>query len=142
MAKVSGSALEAMKMGYLLPSDQIVMNVHELLSQACEQVRSMSAAGYTAPLMKKIPVGGSSLIATITGQLVNLKDGRFISEHDYFIAHKIISVIAGGEVDAGTLVTEDWLLKLERQAFVELLGTQKTQERIMGLLQTGKPLRN
>jgi 3-hydroxyacyl-CoA dehydrogenase len=51
-------------------------------------------------------------------------------------------VIAGGEVDAGTLVTEDWLLKLERQAFVELLGTQKTQERIMGLLQTGKPLRN
>ena len=71
-----------------------------------------------------------------------MRDGGFISEHDAFIAKRIIEVIAGGEVEAGTLVTEEWLLKLERQAFVELLATPKTQERIMGLLQTGKPFRN
>lgn len=142
MAKVSSSAHEALQMGYLKADDIIVANVHELLSQAQHQVVSMSQAGYRPPLKKLIPVGGRSVISTVMGQLVNMKDGGFISEHDMFIAKRIIEVIAGGDVDAGTLVSEEWLLKLERQAFVELLATPKTQERVMGLLQTGKPVRN
>ena len=71
-----------------------------------------------------------------------MRDGRFISAHDYLIAGKIAECVCGGDVEAGSLVDEEWLLKLERKAFVELLGTAKTQERIMGLLQTGKPVRN
>jgi 3-hydroxyacyl-CoA dehydrogenase len=142
MAKVSSSAHEARGMGYLAESDLIVANVHELLYQAQLQVKSLSSSGYRPPLEKKIAVGGRSVISTVNGQLINMLEGGFISHHDYVIAKKIIEVIAGGDVDAGTLVSESWLLKLERQAFVELLGTPKTQERIMGLLQTGKPVRN
>ena len=142
MAKVSSSAHEARGMGYLAESDVIVANVHELLYQAQLQVKSLSASGYRPPLEKKIAVGGRSVISTVNGQLINMLEGGFISHHDYVIAKKIIEVIAGGDLDAGTLVSESWLLKLERQAFVELLGTPKTQERIMGLLQTGKPVRN
>ena len=142
MAKVSSSAHEARNMGYLNTSDVIVANVHELLYQAQLQVKSLAASGYRPPLEKMIPVGGRSVISTVSGQLINMLEGGFISNHDYVIAKKIIEVIAGGDVDAGTLVPESWLLKLERQAFVELLGMPKTQERIMGLLQTGKPVRN
>lgn len=142
MAKVSSSAQEAFQMGYLQQGDVIVANVHEILAKAQEQVISMHHSGYRPPLRSQIAVGGRSLISTVMGQLVNMRDGGFISEHDAFIAKRIIEVIAGGEVEAGTLVSEEWLLKLERQAFVELLGTPKTQERIMGLLQTGKPFRN
>jgi len=141
-AKASSSAHEARGMGYLSESDVIVPNVHELLYQAQLQVRSLSASGYRPPLQRLIPVGGRSVISTVSGQLLNMLEGGFISRHDYVIAKKIIEVIAGGDVDSGTLVPESWLLKLERQAFVELLGTPKTQERIMGLLQTGKPVRN
>lgn len=71
-----------------------------------------------------------------------MRDGRFISEHDFLIASRIAETICGGDVEAGSTVDEAWLLALERRAFVALLGTQKTQERIMGMLQTGKPVRN
>lgn len=142
MAKVSSSAQEAMKMAYLQKGDILVANVYELLAQAQNQVKSMHYAGYRAPIQTLIPVGGRSVISTVRGQLANMRDGGFISEHDAHIAHKIIHVMAGGDVDAGTLVTEDWLLKLERQAFIDLIGHPKTMERIMGLIQTGKPLRN
>ena len=142
MAKVSSSAHEALAMGYLKSDDIIVANVHELLYHAQQAVIAMSIAGYRPPLKSLIPVGGRSLISTVMGQVVNLRDGQFISEHDAFIAQRIIEVIAGGDVEPGTLVSEEWLLKLERQAFVELLGMPKTQERVMGLLQTGKPVRN
>ena len=143
MAKVSGSALEAQRMGYLLPSDTIVFNVHELLDVAQREVQALAAAGYRAPLKPAgIPVAGRSGIATIQASLVNMRDGGFISPHDFTIASRIAEVVCGGAVEAGTLVDEAWLLALERKAFVELLGTSKTQERIMGMLQTGKPVRN
>ncbi len=142
-AKVSTSAHEARKMGYLKPSDPIVFNVHALLDAAQCEVRAMSAAGYRPPLAAtQIPVAGRSAIATIRSQLVNMRDGHFISEHDSLIAGRIAEIICGGDVEPGTRVDEDWLLTLERRAFVELLGTAKTQERIMGLLQGGKPARN
>ncbi|TDV09869.1 3-hydroxyacyl-CoA dehydrogenase/enoyl-CoA hydratase family protein [Paraburkholderia caballeronis] len=143
MAKVSGSALEARAMGYLKPSDTIVFNVFELLDTAKQEARALAAAGYRPPLRPtQIPVAGRSAISTIKASLVNLRDGRFISEHDFLIASRIAEAVCGGDVEAGSLVDEEWLLALERRAFVDLLGTQKTQERIMGLLQTGKPVRN
>ena len=142
MAKVSSSAQEAMKMAYLKTGDIIVANVYELLALAQSQVKAMRYSGYRPPIPKLIPVGGRSVASTVMGQVVNMRDGGFISKHDAHIAQKIIEIITGGNVDAGTLVTEEWLLKLERQAFVELIGHPKTMERIMGLLQNGKPVRN
>ncbi len=142
MAKVSSSAQEAMKMAYLQKGDIIVANVYELLALAQDQVKAMRYSGYRPPIQTLIPVGGRSVAATVMGQVVNMRDGGFISEHDAHIAQKIIQIITGGDVDAGTLVTEEWLLKLERQAFVELIGHPKSMERIMGILQTGKPVRN
>ncbi|AJG17929.1 3-hydroxyacyl-CoA dehydrogenase/enoyl-CoA hydratase family protein [Cupriavidus basilensis] len=143
MAKVSASALDAQKMGYLQPSDTIVFNVHELLHVAQNEVRALSNAGYRAPVPGTlVPVAGRSGIATIKASLANMRDGGFISAHDFLIASRIAEAVCGGDVEAGSLVSEEWLLALERKAFVDLLGTGKTQERIMGMLQTGKPVRN
>ena len=142
-AKVSASAHEAQRMGYLKSSDVIIFNVHELLDAGCRAVRALAGAGYRPPMPAvQIPVAGRSAIATIRSQLVNMRDGRFISDHDYLIASRIAEAICGGDVEPGTLVDEAWLLTLERRAFVDLLGTPKTLERIMGLLQGGKPARN
>jgi len=143
MAKVSASALDAQKLGYLQPSDTIVFNVHELLYVAQNEVRALSNAGYRAPVPGTlVPVAGRSGIATIKASLANMRDGGFISAHDFLIASRIAEAVCGGDVEAGSLVSEEWLLALERKAFVDLLGTGKTQERIMGMLQTGKPVRN
>jgi len=143
MAKVSGSAIEAREMGYLKATDPIVFNVFELLDTARGEARALAASGYRPPLRDNaIPVAGRSVIATIKANLVNMRDGRFISEHDYLIGSRIAEVICGGDVEAGSVVDENWLLTLERRAFIELLGMSKTQERVMGMLQTGKPVRN
>ncbi|BAN22061.1 3-hydroxyacyl-CoA dehydrogenase/enoyl-CoA hydratase family protein [Caballeronia insecticola] len=143
MAKVSSSAFDARAMGYLKPTDTIVFNVHELLDIAKKEARALSDTGYRPPLrVTQVPVAGRSAISTIKASLVNMRDGRFISDHDFLIASRIAEAVCGGDVEAGSLVDEEWLLALERRAFVELLGTQKTQERIMGMLQTGKPVRN
>lgn len=142
MAKVSTSAQDAMKMSYLQKDDIIVPNVYELLSPAQNQVKAMRYAGYRPPIQALIPVGGRFVASTVMGQVINMRDGGFISENDAFIAEKIIDIITGGDIDAGTLVAEEWLLKLERQAFVELIGHPKTMERIMGILQNGEPVRN
>jgi 3-hydroxyacyl-CoA dehydrogenase len=87
-------------------------------------------------------VAGRSGLATIKGTLVNMRDGGFISAYDYFIGCQIAWVVCGGDVDAGSLVDEEYLMTLERKAFGELLGNPKTQERIMGMMQNGKPVRN
>jgi 3-hydroxyacyl-CoA dehydrogenase len=141
-AKVSTSALEARKNGFLLDSDLIVPNKDELLFVASAQVKAMADSGYRAPLKALFPVAGRSGIATIKGQLVNMRDGGFISAHDYHIASLIADVVCGGEVEAGSLVSEEYLMSLERKHFCGLLDHPKTQERIMGMLQTGKPVRN
>ncbi len=117
--------------------------MHELLHVARNEVRALADAGYRAPMRPAgIPVAGRSGISTIKASLVNMRDGGFISQHDFTIASRIAEAVCGGDVEAGALVDEEWLLALERKAFVELLGTAKTQERIMGMLQTGKPVRN
>ena len=142
MAKVGTSALESRKLGYLLDSDVIVPHKDELLFVAINEARAMFASGYRAPHQRQFPVAGRSGKATIQGQLVNMRDGGFISQHDFHIASLIAGVVTGGDVDAGTLVTEDYLMTLERRAFCSLLEHPKTQERIMGMMSTGKPVRN
>jgi 3-hydroxyacyl-CoA dehydrogenase len=142
MAKVGTSAIESRKLGYLLWSDVIVPHKDELLHVAIAQAKSMFAAGYRAPLKAMFPVAGRNAKATIRGQLVNMKDGGFVSEHDLHISMLIADVICGGDVDAGSLVNEEYLMSLERKHFCALLEHPKSQERIMGMLQTGKPVRN
>jgi len=141
-ANVSKSALEAKSMGYLKADDVIVFNAYELLHVAKVEARAMFDAGYRPPLKAQIPVIGRNGIATILAQLVNMRDGGFISAHDYKLGHMIANIVCGGEVNEGSVVNEQWLLDLERKAFVELLNNPKTQERIMGMMQTGKPVRN
>ncbi|MFN5941429.1 MAG: 3-hydroxyacyl-CoA dehydrogenase/enoyl-CoA hydratase family protein [Polaromonas sp.] len=142
MATVGTSAIESRKLGYLLDSDVIVPHVNELLFVAINQARAMFDSGYRAPVKRSFPVVGRSGLATIKGQLVNLRDGGFISAHDFHIASLIAGVVCGGDVDNGTLVTEAYLMTLERKAVCSLLEHPKTQERAMGMMSTGKPVRN
>ena len=142
MASVGTSALESRKLGYLLPSDTIVAHKDELLYVAIVQAQALQRAGYRPPHKSLFPVAGRSAKATILGSLINMRDGGFISQHDFHIASLIANVLCGGEVEAGTLVNEEYLMQLERQAFCSLIEHPKTQARIMGMLQTGKPLRN
>jgi 3-hydroxyacyl-CoA dehydrogenase len=142
MAKVGTSAIESRKLGYLLWSDVIVPNKDELLHVASQQAMAMYESGYRAPARTLFPVAGRNAIATIKAQLANMRDGGFISAHDFHISALIADVVCGGDVDAGSLVSEEYLMALERKHFCALLDHPKTQERIMGMLQTGKPVRN
>jgi len=142
MAKVGTSAIESRQLGYLQWSDVIVPHKDEVLHVAISEAKTMHQAGWRAPLKRLFPVAGRDGKATILGQLVNMRDGGFISAHDFHIASLIAGVLTGGDVDAGTLVNEEYLMALERQAFTGLLGHPKTQARIMGMLATGKPVRN
>ena len=142
MAKVGTSAIESRKLGYLQASDVIVPHKDELLFVACTQAKAMFDSGWRAPTRALFPVAGRSAIATIMGQLANMRDGGFISAHDFHISTLIAEVVCGGDVDAGSLVSEEYLMTMERERFCGLLDHPKTQERIMGMLQTGKPVRN
>jgi 3-hydroxyacyl-CoA dehydrogenase len=142
MAKVGTSAIESRKLGYLLWSDVIVPNKDELLFVAITQAKAMFDSGYCAPARAVFPVAGRNAIATIKAQLANMRDGGFISAHDFHISALIADVVCGGDVDAGSMVNEEYLMSLERKHFCSLLDHPKTQERIMGMLQTGKPVRN
>ncbi len=142
MAKVGTSALESRKLGYVLDSDVIVANKDELLYVAIQQAKAMFQMGYRPPHKRLFKVAGRDGISTIKGSLVNMRDGGFISQHDYDIAGMIAHIVCGGDVDPGTLVNEDYLMQLEREAFTTLLGHPKTQDRIMYMMNTNKPLRN
>jgi 3-hydroxyacyl-CoA dehydrogenase len=142
MAKVGTSAIESRKLGYLLWSDVIVPHKDELLFVAITQAKAMADSGYRPPAKALFPVAGRSAIATIKGQLANMRDGGFISAHDFHISTLIAEVVCGGDVDAGSLVTEEYLHAMERDRFCSLLDHPKSQERIMGMLSTGKPVRN
>ncbi len=143
MAELAKSAEQAKELGYLRFADTVVMNRFELLYVAKAQALALAESGYRPPLhVREIPVAGNTGIATIQSQLVNMRDGGFISDHDYLIANKVAHVMCGGDLTPGSLVDEDWFLELERTAFMSLLATEKTQARIQYTLKTGKPLRN
>ena len=142
MAKVGGSAQESRRLGYLVEGDVIVPNPHELLHVALVQARAMGESGWRAPRPLPFPAAGRSAKATILAQLANLRDGGFASAHDFHIAGLIADAVCGGDVDAGTPIDEAWVMALEREHFGALLDHPKTRERIMGMVQTGKPVRN
>lgn len=143
MAKVSASAVEARELGLMRAGDKVVFNAYELLHIAKQEALALAETGYRPPLpARRIQVAGDVGIATFKMMLVNMLEGRFISPYDYEIAVRIATVLCGGEVDRGSVVDEEWLLKLERQHFVELAQQEKTQARIAHMLKTGKPLRN
>jgi 3-hydroxyacyl-CoA dehydrogenase len=142
-ANVATSAIDARELGFFRDSDVVVFNVHELLYVAKQQALALAESGYRPPLkVKSFPVAGRSGAASIKGQLVNMLEGHFISAHDFTISSLIADVMTGGDVEAGTEVDEQWILDLERKAFMQLLQTTKTQDRIANMLTTGKPLRN
>ncbi|MEW6563257.1 MAG: 3-hydroxyacyl-CoA dehydrogenase/enoyl-CoA hydratase family protein [Pseudomonadota bacterium] len=143
LGTVAKSAELGREMGYLRHGDRIVMNRFELLHVAKQEVRSLTATDYRPPLPPpSFAVAGRAGIANFKAAMVNMLEGGFISEHDFAVGSRVAEVICGGEVEAGSLVDEQWLLDLERRHFMALLATEKTQARIEHMLKTGKPLRN
>ncbi|MBX3049954.1 MAG: enoyl-CoA hydratase/isomerase family protein [Caldilineaceae bacterium] len=142
-AKVSTSAVEAQQMGFFADTDRIVMNYDYLLGEAKAEVLRMGANGYTAPSVKgNVYAAGRDQLANLRIGIYSLKEGGYISEHDAIIAEQLATVLCGGELSQPAWMDEQYFLDLEREAFKTLCGYQKTQERIWGMLQSGKPLRN
>jgi 3-hydroxyacyl-CoA dehydrogenase len=142
-ATVSTSAAEARGLGYLRPSDGVTVNRDRLLADAKQRAREIADAGYSAPVMRKdIPAPGESVLATLKLAVWTMREGQYISDHDVKVANWVAYALAGGQVSPGTVVSEQYLLDLEREAFLSLCGEKKTQERIAFTLKTGKPLRN
>jgi 3-hydroxyacyl-CoA dehydrogenase len=139
----AANALDAKEIGFLRESDFVVFNPNEVLYVAQQTVRSLSEAGYRPPLPAKgIKVAGRNGIATLEQTLANMRGGGMITEHDYHVGRAVATGLCGGDIEAGTVVDEDWLLAVERKMFVELGKTEKTQARVKNMLETGKPLRN
>ncbi|MBT0962807.1 3-hydroxyacyl-CoA dehydrogenase/enoyl-CoA hydratase family protein [Denitromonas iodatirespirans] len=143
MATVAKSALEAVQLGFAKASDDILFNAHELLYAAIRRARAMAEAGYRPPMINNaITVAGRNGIATCEMMLMNMAQGGFISPHDYTVAKAAATALCGGEVETNARVSEQWILDVERAQFVALLKNEKTQQRIVHMLETGKPLRN
>jgi 3-hydroxyacyl-CoA dehydrogenase len=143
MGETSKSAEDARERGFLKAGDVVVFHPAELLHVAKREARAMAETGARPALAPaQIRVAGDTGVATLKMMLVNMKEGGFISEHDYEIASRIAEVLCGGMVEPGSLVDETWLLELERRHFVALAKTEKTQARIAYMLENGKPLRN
>jgi len=143
MAKVATSAVEARGLRFLRDSDGITMNPDRLIADAKQTVLSMVREGWQPGLPRTdIPVMGRAGKAVLEVVLFNMMGGRYISEHDRKIGLKLGHILCGGDLTGTQKVSEQYLLDLEREAFLSLLGERKTLERIQSLLQTGKPLRN
>jgi 3-hydroxyacyl-CoA dehydrogenase len=143
LAKTSTSAAEARPLGMLAPSDRITMNRDRQLLDAKTQAAALAEAGYTAPLPRlQVPAPGTAALATLETGVFLMGEAGYASEHDQKVAKWAAYILAGGRVTAGSLVSEQYLLDLEREAFLSLCGERKTQERIAFTLKTGKPLRN
>ncbi|MGB0052939.1 MAG: enoyl-CoA hydratase/isomerase family protein, partial [Terracidiphilus sp.] len=142
MAKASTSAVEARNLGLLAPSDRITMNRGRLLLDAKEQAIALAESGYSAPQPRIVPAPGLAALATMETGIYLMGEAGYASAHDQKVARWAAYILAGGRITPGTLVTEQYLLDLEREAFLSLCGERLTQERIAYTLKTGKPLRN
>ena len=141
MAKVATSAMEAMELGYIRKTDGISLNRDHQIWDAKEVVLGLSKF-YKKPKPAMIPVMGDNFKGMAESILHNMRQGNYISDYDLHVVTTLAGVISGGDCAEGTYVTEDWILDLEREAFMSLGGESKTQDRIMHMLTTGKPLRN
>lgn len=143
MGKVATSAQEATSWGFFREADSISMNSDRLIADAKQEVVNLAASGFVPPVPREdIKVLGETAETAMRLALHMMKRGGFISEHDELIGRKLAHVMSGGSVNHATEVSEQYLLDLEREAFVSLCGERKTQERIAAMLKTGKPLRN
>ncbi len=140
-AKVSMGCDEAFNLGYLRRGDSVTFDIDSLLGDAKQKVLTMSQT-YRPKKMRPFKAPGRSVAASIKSQLWNMKEGNFVTEYEYEMGGVIADVITGGDVDAGTLITEQYLLDIEREGFLQLCKNQKTQERMDYILKTNKPLRN
>ncbi|MBI5953767.1 MAG: enoyl-CoA hydratase/isomerase family protein [Chloroflexi bacterium] len=141
-AKVATSAEEARSMGILGPQDRIVINRDHLLTEAKREVLHMTAAGYRPPAPELIYAAGRDMYGAMKIGAWSFKEGNYITEYDAHIATKLAYIMAGGDLTKPQWVSEQYILDLEREAFLSLCGEEKTQARMWSLLQTGKPLRN
>ncbi|MBE7178283.1 MAG: 3-hydroxyacyl-CoA dehydrogenase [Mucilaginibacter polytrichastri] len=144
MAKVSTSAVEAAELGYLKPGQySITMNRNRLIADAKEKAIDLAEAGYVKPVPRKdIKVLGKSGLGMVYVGANSMKSGHYISEHDEKISQKLGWVLCGGDLSAPSIVSEQYLLDLEREAFLSLCGEKKTLERIQAVITKGKPIRN
>jgi 3-hydroxyacyl-CoA dehydrogenase len=142
MAKVSTSAEDAKSLGYLRRSDLIAMNRDRLVADAKETALALARTGYHPPAPAQIRVLGDEFLAAAKLAVHMMVRGEYISEYDAVVARKIAHILAGGGLSSAQVVSEQYVLDLEREAFVSLCGQRKTQERIAHTLKTGKPLRN
>jgi 3-hydroxyacyl-CoA dehydrogenase len=143
MAKVSTSGPEAVKLGYLRPTDKMTVNRDYLIEDAKKTVLAMTMEGYTPPRpLEEIRVAGENTFAMVKLALWTMHESGYITEHDVTVSTKVGYVLCGGNVLEYTNVSEQYLLDLEREAFLSLCGHPMTQARIQHMLQTGKPLRN
>jgi 3-hydroxyacyl-CoA dehydrogenase len=141
MGHVCKSAIEARERGFLRATDVILFNSHELLFVARSEARALAARGYRPPTPLPFRVMGREALGNLELALLNMREGGFISEHDFLIGRKVAEVLCGGNIDPLN-VDEEWLLAVERKAFLELARTDASQARMAHLLETGKPLRN
>jgi 3-hydroxyacyl-CoA dehydrogenase len=141
-AKVATSAEEARGMGILNPQDRIVVNREHLLTEAKKEVIHLAATGYKPPAPELIYAPGRDMYGAMKIGAWAFKEGKYITDYDSHIATKLAYVMAGGDLSKPTWVSEQYILDLEREAFLSLCGEEKTQARMWSLLQTGKPLRN
>ena len=143
LAKVATSAEEARDLGFLRAEDSISMNSDRLIADAKKQVLALAATGYVqAQPRKDILALGAPALATLQLGVHLMKRAGYISDHDALIGEKLARILTGGDLNHATRVSEQYLLDLEREAFLSLIGTRKTQDRIGHMLKTGKPLRN
>jgi 3-hydroxyacyl-CoA dehydrogenase len=142
MAKVSSSAEDARQLGYLTESDRISMSPNRLIEDAKELALSLVKDYQPGIPRTDVKVGGESAFALMKLGAWTMRQGGYISDYDVIVAEKLAHVISGGRLTGEQLVSEQYLLDLEREAFLSLCGNPKTQERMQFMLKTGKPLRN
>ena len=142
MAKVSTSAAEAFRLGFLRHGDSVTLSADRLVNDAKLRALALAANYLPARPATDLRAPGRGVAASIGTQLWNMRQGGFITEYEEKLGRTIARVLAGGDVPAGTPITEQWLLDLEREAFLRLCGERKTLERIQHMLKKGKPLRN
>jgi 3-hydroxyacyl-CoA dehydrogenase len=142
LAKVSGSAMEARRMGYLGAADRIVMNKDRHLAEAKRMVLELAEGGYHPPARARLYAAGRDAKAAMLMGVYMLHEGRYASDHDAKIARKLVHVLCGGDLSAPGWADEQYFLDLEREVFLSLIAEPKTLERVQHMLQTNKPLRN
>jgi 3-hydroxyacyl-CoA dehydrogenase len=143
LAKVATSAEEARGLGFLSHDDSISMNRDRLIADAKKEVLALAGSGYVEPQQRAdILALGNPALATLKLGVHMMKRAGYISDHDALIGEKLARILTGGDLNHTTRVSEQYLLDLEREAFLSLIGTRKTQDRIAHMLKTGKPLRN